>query len=123
MANRERANLYLADRQKGMSLRAIAAKYGVSHQAVSQVCAKYMPGRFVPFTPEQVIYPNLRRWLNENRVSKSEFLRRMGNLPQASSSESLRSWFRGDHYPDKAHIDKILAVTGLTYEELWEVEE
>ena len=69
MSRHPKTDLYLADRAEGMSLREIAQKYGVSHQAVAQVCSKYMPGRFVPYSSEQVVYPDLRRWLNENKVA------------------------------------------------------
>lgn len=123
MSKHPRADLYLADRAKGMTYRKIAEKHGVSHQTVAQVCAKYSPNRFKPFTAEEVIYPNLRRWLNKNKVNKAEFMRRMGILPQPSGFSRMTSWMKGKTHPDKKHIDKILAVTGLTYEKLWEVEE
>jgi uncharacterized protein YjcR len=35
-----RASLYIEDRNAGMKYKEIAEKYGVSYQAVSQVCAK-----------------------------------------------------------------------------------
>lgn len=117
-----RTDLYIAERDKGLSHQEIADKYGVSRQTVSQACAKHSPGHFKPYTPKQVVYPNLRRWLNENKVSRSEFARRLGNIGYGNSYCTLSGWLRGDHFPHKQVIDKILAVTGLTYEELWEVD-
>lgn len=75
-----------------------------------------------PYTEEEVVYPNLRRCLNENKVSRTEFCRRMGNQPNSGNSTNLRDWFVGRNYPIKRVIDKMIEVTGLTYEELWEVE-
>ena len=36
-----KAELYIKDRENGMSGVAIAKKYGVTHQAVYKACAKY----------------------------------------------------------------------------------
>lgn len=117
-----KAAVYMADREQGLSYRQIAAKHGVSYQAVAQACSKYSPGHFRPFTAEQVVYPNLRRWLNENKVSRGEFIRRMGLLPEGPNFDRVRNWFSGRCYPIKKVIDKMLEVTGLTYEQLWETE-
>ena len=117
-----RAAIYMADREQGMTYREIAAKHGVSYQTVAQACSRYSPGHFRPYTAEQVIYPNLRRWLNENKVSRSEFIRRMGNVAESTSFTHVKSWFTGRHYPAKRVIDKMIEITGLTYEDLWEVE-
>lgn len=117
-----KAAVYMADRERGMTYHQIAEKHGVSRQAVAQACSKYSPGHFRPYTAEQVVYPNLRRWLNENKVSRSEFVRRMGLLPEGSNLDHVRNWFSGRYYPIKRVIDSMLEVTGLTYEELWEVE-
>lgn len=118
-----RAELYLAERAKGLTHREIAEKYGVSHQAVAQACARHKPSLFKPYTAKEVVYPNLRRWLNDNKVSRNEFARRLGNAPYGANSSHLSCWLRGINYPTKLNIDRLLAVTGLTYEELWRQEE
>lgn len=122
MSRHPKADLYLAERAKGLTYRQIADKYGVSHQTVAMACAQYAPGHFRPFNSKQVIYPNLRKWLNDNKVCKSEFLRRMGKVGYGESVQTLGDWFRGRSYPTKQNIDLILAVTGLTYEKLFEIE-
>ena len=122
MSKHPKTDLYLAEREKGLTYREIAEKYGVSKQTVAMACAQYSPGHFRPFSSRQVIYPNLRKWLNENKVGVSEFLRRMGNISTGGAYSTVRGWFSGRVYPPKQTIDKILAITGLTYEELWEVE-
>lgn len=123
MANRHtKAAIYMADRERGMKYHQTAEKHGVSRQAVAQACSKYSPGHFRPFTAEEVIYPNLRRWLNENKVSRSEFIRRMGNVAATTNFTNMKKWLSGENYPINRVIDSMLEVTGLTYEELWEVE-
>lgn len=120
--NHPKADLYIAEREKGMTYQQIADKYGISRQAVAECCGKHSPGHFKGFSKESCIYPNLRRWLNENKVNRAEFLRRLGLVYGTNSSDRLTRYFRGIGYPPKQTIDKMLEVTGLTYEELWEVE-
>lgn len=103
-----------------MTYREIAAKHGVSYQNVAQACAKMRKDYFKPYSPEDVVYPKLRRWLNENRVSRAELLRRMQFGWGYSYQARVSLWFRGESFPQKETIDKILEVTGLTYEELFE---
>lgn len=120
MKTNRKIDKYIEARSKGMKYREIAEIYGVSYQAVAQACAKYSPGHFVPFTEERLVYPNWRNWMNENKVPLKEFLRRLGLHPSGNSVGMVRNYMRGDHYPPKHTIDKILEITGLTYEQLWD---
>lgn len=119
MRDRPRSSLYMAARATGMTYQEIADKYGVSRQAVASACAQRGMGRFRPYTAKDVVYPNLRRWLNENQVSRGEFARRMDRVPVSETTQQVSEWFRGTVYPAKRSIDKMLAITGLTYEELF----
>lgn len=120
MAEKTRkADLYVADRMAGMTYAAIAKKYGVSRQAVNMACAKYTPGHFKEITNERCVYPYLRKWINENKVVTSEFIRRLGLLPVTRNYGRVYRYLSGKGYPTKPVIDKILAVTGLTYEQLF----
>lgn len=118
MSRHPRADLYLADREKGLTYRKIAEKYGVSYQAVACSCSR-QGGRFVPFTVETCVYPMLRQWLNENEINVSEFVRRIGEIPRGAEHTRFKAYFRGEHYPSKQTIDRMLQVTGLTYEQLF----
>lgn len=109
----------IADREAGMTIADVARKHNVSRQAAQQVCAKYAPMLFVQITPAKCVYPIWRKWMNDNKVCKSELLRRMGNLPLPAASYRLSVWMRGEGYPQKETIDKLLAATGLTYEQLF----
>lgn len=117
-----RADLYRSEREKGKTYREIAEMYGVSFQAVACACGKQKDYQFRAWTKERCIYPNLRNWLNENKISCKEFVRRMGQVPSGGSDYSFRNYLSGEAYPQKRTIDKMLEVTGLTYEQLWEVD-
>ena len=113
-----RAQLYVQAREEGMSYREIAGKYGVTYQRVAQVCAKG-GSRFRPYKETEVVFPNLRKWLNENKVSRAEMLRRMGRQPHSAGIKTMTGWLSGEHDPSKLQIDRMLAITGLTYEQFF----
>ena len=117
------ADKYLADRLSGMTCREIAEKHGVSVQAVYQATSKYKETQFKEVTPEQCIYPNVRDWMNKNKVSRNELIRRMGMATLPGTSNALGRHLKGTKYPLKQTIDKLLKVTGLTYEQFFYVGE
>ena len=119
MTSKRKWQIYLEEREKGMTYAEIAAKYGVSHQAVAQTCARRSACHFKPYTEKECIYPNLRKWLNENRVMRNELARRMYGNPCSTYTTRFSCWFTGRCFPTKETIDKLLAITGLTYEQLW----
>ena len=123
MSRHPKADLYRADRREGMTIREIADKYGVSKQAVAQACGSHNVSFFRKFDEERCVYPYLRKWLNENKVSVKEFLRRCGLTSSGTISKRYAMYFRGKVYPTKLVIDQMLAVTGLTYEDMFYREE
>lgn len=123
MSRHPKADLYRAEREKGKTYREIAEMYGVTSQAVSIACGNQKGYQFRAWTVDRCVYPNLRNWLNENRVSLKEFIRRMDCLPSGTTEAKLRSYLNGKAYPRKKVIDRMLAITGLTYEQLWEVDD
>ena len=70
-------------------------------------------------TEHSCIYPNLRRWMNENRVNRYELLERMGYVADGRSYYNIRDILTGRVLPKKDKIDLLIKVTGLTYEELF----
>jgi transposase len=119
-----KADLYIKERESGKSVTEIAEMYGVSYQAVAQATAKVRENCFKHYTEKSCVYPNLRKWLNDNKVSRNEFVRRMELPPTATNTTRICRYFTGENCPSKATIDKFLKATGLTYEELfWEEKE
>lgn len=119
MSRHPKADLYMAERDAGLTYAEIAAKCGVTAQCVAQSCARYGAGHFKPYTMDEVVYPNLRKWLNDNKVTRREFIRRMGNVAGANQQSQLSAIFRGDRFPIKKTMDKFIKITGLTYEQLF----
>lgn len=105
-------------RAQGLKYKEIAEIMGVSHQYVAQVCGKSNPYRF-RYASEKIVYPNLRKWLNDNKVSIREFIRRCGSNPYGGTLAIFNNWLYGNNDPCKRHIDASLKVTGMTYEELF----
>jgi hypothetical protein len=108
-----------------MTYKEVADKHGVSPQYVSVVCGKYNPDKFRYITEVGCVYPNWREWMNRNKVSGFELLRRMGFEIGTNNSARLHSYMRGETSPRKHYIDKLLEITGMSYEclfseELWE---
>ena len=91
----------------GATYQAIADRIGVSKQAVQQVfpCASVRAHR------KDYIYPNLVKWMRDNRLNCSQAEQKLG-----LGRGSLSCILSGKTAPGKAVIDKILAGTGLTYE-------
>lgn len=54
--------------------------------------------------------------MNDEMVSKTEFLRRMGYEPYGENHAKLKDIMRGVSSPRKNWIDGMLAVTGMSYE-------
>jgi transcriptional regulator with XRE-family HTH domain len=122
MSEHPKADLYRAERAKGLTYREIGEKYGVSGQYIAMICGKSDGRNFRAWTEKTCIYPNLRNWLNENKVSLNEFVRRNGVEVAGNTAGRFRAYLNGRTYPPKKTIDRMLKVTGLTYEQLWEVD-
>jgi transcriptional regulator with XRE-family HTH domain len=112
--------LYKAARDAGETYDAIAKRFGVSRQAVwSNLNGKRKPWQDI--TLAECIYPNLRGWMNDNRVSVPELAERVTG--DRDSGANVRKWIAGSANPNKKNIDKMLSVTGLTYEEMFAEEQ
>lgn len=105
-------------RDQGMTYREIGKVLGISYQAVYQTLENEMTGDwFRTVTPKRCIYPKLRAWMNDNRVSVIELIRRIGGNPSETRYNRVARSLNGNARMTKETIDEILAVTGMTYEE------
>lgn len=117
MSRHPKADLYLDERKKGMTYREIADKYGVSFQSVHSTCIRQDGTYRVHIIHKKgCIYPNLRKWLNEDRVRRDAFFKSMKGYP-------VREYMKGERQPKKNAIDLMLKITGMTYEELFKEED
>ncbi len=115
----KKADMYRADREKGMTYKEIAEKYGVATQTVGIACGKHNPKHFHYVNPKNCIYINLRNWLNEGKISRMELLRRMGYEALPKNYNALSNYISGKSDPSKHVIDAMIKATGFTYEELF----
>lgn len=109
-------------REHGLTYQEIGDRVGVSKQYVGVVCGEHNPSYFA-YIGKECIYPNLRDWMNDNKVSRRELLRRMGLTAHAENYGRLSRYLRGEASPRKHYIDRMLDVTGMTYEEMFYTEE
>lgn len=98
----------------GHSMQEIGEKFGVSKQRISQILGMGKPGR-KPWADAK--YKNIRKWLNEHNMSQAD-LAAGTKIVQTNISNIIS----GKHEPSKKAIDKILAFTGMTYEEAFKEE-
>lgn len=112
----------IIDEINGQDILKKIEKCGVSKQNVAQACAQYSPKFFKVWTPSKCVYPNVRKWLNDNKMTTAEMVRRMGCKNHTNTNHSLREILKGNSYPNKLKIDKLLAITGLTYEKFFETD-
>lgn len=120
MKKGEKYKLYREERKKGLTYQQIADKYGVSRQTIGCACRVYNPNKFRYVTAKGCIYVNLREWMNKNKVGTTELTRRLGYECAGQNLERVRWTLRGTYQPRKPYIDKLIEITGLTYEKLFE---
>ena len=106
-----------------MTYSEIAQKVGVSKQRISQVLGKQDVRYFVKIDEDACLFPNLAAWMNENKVSRMEFVRRMGYEAIPPAAVRFSDIMKGRLHPRKPYIDRMMKVTGMTYEKLFAVNE
>lgn len=112
--------LYESMRKQGMTYQQIADACGCSRQNVYIAIARRKECMARGITPERCVYPALREWMNRNRVSVAELLRRIyGHNALGYTRNRFDNVLRGRADLKKREIDALLRVTGMTYEELF----
>ena len=115
-----KVDLYEDMRADGMTYQEIAKACGCSRQNVSQTLARYRVSRFRAFTKDRCCWDGLREWLNDNRISLQELIRRRyGRNHTGSIADTIRRQLNGERPLKKTDIDFFRELTGLTYEQLF----
>lgn len=104
-------------RENGMSFQQIADELGVTKQRVSQYCAGVNAKHYRFCGEKTCIYVGLRDWMNRHGVNTTVLLQMMGYVYNPGSTERWRGKFAGKSALRIDEIKKILAVTGLTFEQ------
>lgn len=103
--------------ESGMTYEEIGETLGVSQQRVYQMIGGEYKNHFRRVSEKSCVFVGLRNWLNDNKVNVSDLVRRIYGEFYAESHKRLASKLRGRTEFKKAEIDKLLEITGLTYEE------
>lgn len=99
-------------RLEGNTLQEIADRFCITRERVRQILLSTESLRIrTPELPD-CVYPNLAKWLNENRYSCSSFAKKVGVCPG-----TVYKTLRGNDGLRKETIDKILKETGMSYEQ------
>ncbi len=114
----ERKKQMIRLNQDGASYQQIADEFGISKQRVAQIIGGTKEHLFRFFSKERCIYSGLRKWLNDNKVSVCELTRRLYGNSNGKSVIRTREKLKGKTELTKTYIDKLLKITGLTYEEM-----
>lgn len=110
----------LRDRAAGMTYAEIGDKYGVSKQRVGQIVGGSNKYCFRVIKKDGCRFVNLRNWMNENSISRNEFVRMMGLPTEGETLARLRSYMTGESNPPKVYIDRMIRATGMDYQTLFE---
>jgi len=104
-------------RDEGLTYDEISRRFGISKQRVHQIIGKSNTSLFRPITPKMCVYDGIRLWMNKNKISTAELVRRIYGRTGGEAYEMTRRRLTGINELTKTYIDKILSITNLTYEE------
>jgi hypothetical protein len=110
-------------KRDGATYEEIGKAFNISKQRVYQIIGEESKAHFREITSAECIYPNLRKWMNDNRISRSELTRRAFGDGHRVHYSHIYHTLRGESADlRKSTIDRYLAATGLTYEEFFYTE-
>lgn len=114
MTNHEKAQMYEMHLE-GYTLQEIANQFGISKQRVAQILPPMKQGYRAAQTEmlNKIVYPNIREWMRKNAVT----MRMLVDLCGSEYPTIYRMLHNEKYNARRCTIDKILSVTGMTYEE------
>ena len=111
----ERKQAMIKMHESGMTYAEIGAFMGISKQRVYQLIGDTRKGCHKPITKEQCVYAGIRKYMNENKISKMMLVRMIYKRVDGEEYKRVHDALKGCNCR-KNMIDKILKATGLTYE-------
>lgn len=103
--------------ESGFTYKEIGEIAGISKQRVFQIIGKANGRRFRTITKEQCVFDGLRRYLNDNRISLVALTREMYGELNGSYYQIKDAFKSNKACLTMPKINRILSVTGLTYEQ------
>ena len=117
MTNEERVQAY-AMRLEGCSLQECADRFGVTREYIRQITPPIGSYAKQRSRYDKCIYPNIAKWLYDNRYSYTRFLKLIN-----VSFVTGYGYLTGNVRPTKDFIDVVLLATGMKYEEAFSTKE
>lgn len=106
-------------RKQGKTYQEIADYMGISKAYVAILLDKTVKtSNFHIWPIELSPYPVLTQWMNDNQITRQELAEKLGYSPSTVSYYIITKIMRTDKFTKK-EIDKLLEITGMTYEELF----
>lgn len=99
-------------RLRGFTLQECADRFGVSRECIRQIVPDTSTRSHQRRHYDGCIFPNIANWLYENRYTYSRF-----GLACGTNCVSMRRYLIGEVNITRGVINRILDVTGMTYEE------
>ena len=109
-------------RDSGKTYQEIAAHFNLSKQRIYQMIGSNNPQFFRYVKPTNCVYKGIRKWMNDNKISIAELTRKLYENYSPVNFARVCNRLNGSTDISKKHIDKILSITGLTYEVAFEIE-
>ncbi len=107
MTKRDKLEAYKM-RLEGKTLQYIANHFGVTREYIRQIT----PAAGPTHQRDNYIFPNIAKWLVDNGIYNYEFAEMI-----QSNRVSVGNWLLGKTEPSLFHIEQILKVTGMSFEE------
>ena len=107
----------------GKTYQEIGDMFGISKQRVFQMIGgSSSPKYFRHITADCCIFNGIRKYMNDNKVSCMEMTRRIHGDTGPRYYQYTKSKLNGNTELTKKYIDKLLEITGLTYEVAFQLE-
>lgn len=105
--------------REGYAYREIAETLGITRQRVYQILKDVHVEDFTRLKDTDCVYPNIKKWWNENRMTYMKFFKAMDLEYHAANINRFKTYIKGKSNPRKKYIDKLITTTGMTYEQLF----
>ena len=107
-------------RLDGATYQEIADKYGVTRQNVEQILKIREPSKRHSKEKYKIcIYKGLREWLEKNNYKLNDLQNIISKTKQRQAGNCLRMKLSGERDFRLSEINKIINLTGMTFEELF----
>lgn len=99
-------------RLRGFTMQECADRFGVTREYIRQLVPATQNRCHRKIWYEECIFPNIANWLYDNRYTYNRF-----GLACGTNGMSMRRYLIGEVSIPRERINRILDVTGMTYEE------